>query len=89
MHPDIGAVYLTSPNMEGLVANYHEIRQILGDILLIVDEAHGAHTYFSALMPESALEGGADVMVSSVHKTLGALSASALINVGKNSRIPA
>ena len=21
-HPDIGAVYLTSPNMEGLVANY-------------------------------------------------------------------
>lgn len=28
-------------------------------------------------------------MVSSVHKTLGALSASALINVSKNSRIPA
>jgi len=24
--PTIGAIYLTSPNMEGLVANYQEIR---------------------------------------------------------------
>lgn len=40
-------------------------------------------------MPVGALKGGADVTVSSVHKTLGALSASALINVGKNSRLPA
>jgi len=40
-------------------------------------------------MPEPALKGGADVTVCSVHKTLGALTASALINVSKNSRIPA
>jgi hypothetical protein len=25
-NPEIGAVYLTSPNMEGLIANYSEIR---------------------------------------------------------------
>jgi arginine decarboxylase len=88
-NPDIGAVYLTSPNMEGMVANYQEIRKVLKDTLFIVDEAHGAHSYFSSLMPENSLRGGADVMVCSVHKTLGALSASALINVSKNSRIPA
>lgn len=87
--PEIGAVYLTSPNMEGLVANYQEIRKACQDVLLIVDEAHGAHSYFSKLMPEPALKGGADVAVCSVHKTLGALSASAMINVSKHSRISA
>lgn len=75
--------------MEGLVANYQEIRKACQDVLLIVDEAHGAHSYFSKLMPEPALKGGADVAVCSVHKTLGALSASAMINVSRNSRIPA
>ncbi len=38
-------------------------------------------------MPVGALKGGADVTVSSVHKTLGALVGSALINVSKNSRL--
>lgn len=40
-------------------------------------------------MPVGALKGGANATVCSVHKTLGALSASALINVSKNSRLPA
>lgn len=40
-------------------------------------------------MPVAALKGGADAAVCSVHKTLGALSASALINVAKDSRLPA
>jgi arginine/lysine/ornithine decarboxylase len=40
-------------------------------------------------MPIGALKGGADATVCSVHKTLGSLSASALINVSKNSRLPA
>lgn len=88
---DIGVVYLTSPNMEGLVADYAAIRQVCepGNVLLIVDEAHGAHCYFNKNMPVGALKGGADATVMSVHKTLGALSASALINVSKNSRLPA
>jgi arginine decarboxylase len=40
-------------------------------------------------MPVGALRSGADATVCSVHKTLGALSASALINVAKDSRLPA
>ena len=40
-------------------------------------------------MPVGALKGGADATVCSVHKTLGSLSASALINVSINSRLPA
>ena len=57
------------------------------NVLLIVDEAHGAHCYFNKNMPVGALKGGADATVMSVHKTLGALSASALINVSKNSKL--
>jgi arginine/lysine/ornithine decarboxylase len=89
--PEIGVVYLTSPNMEGLVADYHGIRQVCTprDVLLIVDEAHGAHFYFNKNMPLGALKSGADAAVCSVHKTLGALSASALINVAVDSRLPA
>jgi len=89
--PEIGVVYLTSPNMEGLVADYPAIRQACqpGNVLLIVDEAHGAHFYFNKSMPVGALKSGADATVCSVHKTLGALSASALINVSINSRLPA
>lgn len=98
--PDIQAVYLTSPNMEGLVANYPEIKSVLKahsevhcsvdqPVLLIVDEAHGAHSYFSKQMPNSALKGGADAAVCSVHKTLGAITASALINVAQGSRLSA
>jgi arginine/lysine/ornithine decarboxylase len=89
--PEIGAVYLTSPNMEGLVADYQGIRQVCTprDVLLIVDEAHGAHFYFNKNMPLGALKSGADAAVCSVHKTLGALSASALINVAIDSRLPA
>jgi arginine decarboxylase len=89
--PEISVVYLTSPNMEGLVADYAAIRQVCepNNILLIVDEAHGAHFYFNENMPVGALKSGADATVCSVHKTLGALSASALINVAKNSRLSA
>lgn len=51
---------------------------------MIVDEAHGAHSYFNPKsMPQTALKGGADAAVCSVHKTLGALTATALINVAK------
>ncbi len=47
-HPDVYAIYLTSPNYEGLTANYEEIRDICADKVLIVDEAHGAHFYFNS-----------------------------------------
>lgn len=40
-------------------------------------------------MPKGALKAGVDATVCSIHKTLGALSASAMINVSYNSRLPA
>lgn len=87
--PEIDAIYITSPSFEGLVAEYSKIRDVIGHRYLLVDEAHGASFYFSDALPSAALANGADVTVCSVHKTLGSISATALINVSKTSRIPA
>ena len=92
LHPDADAVYLTSPTFEGLLCNYKEIREAIGpDRSLIIDEAHGSHLYFNTEDSDTlrgALQSGVvDLCVTSVHKNLGSLSGTALINVGKHSRI--
>eukprot|EP00347_Sterkiella_histriomuscorum_P012212 403369465 len=91
-HPDLDAVYLTSPNHEGLACNYEEIRQAIGDyIMLIIDEAHGSHFYFKKdLKCKAALNQNMrciDAAVTSIHKNLGGLSATALINLSYGSRL--
>ena len=47
---------------------------------LIVDEAHGAHLGFHPYFPESAVRCGADVVVQSTHKTLPAMTQTALLH---------
>ncbi len=89
LHKDIDAIYLTSPNYEGLSTNYAKIRAKYHDKAFIVDEAHGAHFYFNSKMPPGAMQSGVDVVTNSVHKSLGGLNATALIHVGKNSLINA
>ena len=39
------------------------------NMIVIVDEAHGAHYYFSSKGPKSAMECGADISSVSMHKT--------------------
>ncbi|CDW72033.1 orn lys arg major domain containing protein [Stylonychia lemnae] len=79
--PDIEAIYLTSPNHEGFQCNYQEIRNVMGDSrILVIDEAHGSHYYFSKdLKHKSALNSGdkvVDAVVTSIHKNLGGLTTS-------------
>jgi lysine decarboxylase len=57
--------------------------------VLIVDEAHGAHlTFFNkfdpADMPKSAGNSGADIVITSIHKTLASLTQSALLNLNSD-----
>ena len=49
---------------------------------LVVDEAWGAHLRFSPLLPASALECGADLVLSSAHKIVGSLTQSAILHLG-------
>lgn len=80
-------MYLTSPNYEGLSADYESIKALCKDKIVIVDEAHGAHFYFNDKFPRPAISSGIDVVTNSVHKSLGGLNATALLHVGKNSTI--
>src|SRR5262249_50620624 len=49
-------------------------------LVVIVDEAHGAHFHFHDQLPRSAMSCGADLAAVSIHKTGGALTqASALL----------
>ncbi|MDG8483821.1 arginine decarboxylase, partial [Streptococcus pneumoniae] len=44
------------------------------DVVVLVDEAHGAHFVLGGAFPPSALSYGADVVVQSAHKTLPAMT---------------
>lgn len=81
--PDAAGLILTSPTYEGVVSEIKEIAGYLHDKnkILIVDEAHGAHFVFSDYFPESAVKAGADLVVNSLHKTLPALTQSALLHI--------
>lgn len=82
-HPDIEAVMITSPTYEGIVSDVKEIAGIAHQhgVPLIVDEAHGAHFSMHEELPESAVIQGADVVIQSMHKTLPALTQSALLHL--------
>lgn len=82
-HPDAGFVFLTSPNYFGLCSDIARIAEIVhaAGNYLIVDEAHGAHFGFSPLLPQSALQQGADIVIQSAHKTLPAANQCALIHL--------
>ena len=79
---DIQAVVITSPSYDGIVSDIAKIAQIVHrhGIPLIVDEAHGAHFAFHQDFPASALELGADVVIHSLHKTLPAMTQTALLH---------
>ena len=83
---DVQAVIITSPTYEGIVSEVREIAAFLHEkgIPLIVDEAHGAHFRFSEEFPESAVEAGADLVINSIHKTLPALTQTALLHISGN-----
>ena len=82
-HSEAKAVLLTSPNYYGAVSDIAGIAKTVHEhgCILLVDEAHGAHFPFSPLLPDSAVRCGADMVVQSVHKTLGALSGGALLHI--------
>ncbi len=45
-----------------------------------MDEAHGAHFHFSNYFPTSAAELGADLVIQSFHKTLPAMTQTAVLH---------
>ena len=80
---DIKAVLITSPNYYGLCTDVEAISKVCHrhGVVLLVDEAHGAHLGFSELLPPSALSCGADAVSQSTHKILGALTQCSMLHI--------
>lgn len=76
-------VILTSPTYEGRISELKAIADYLHEqnIPLLVDEAHGAHLSLHPAFEGSAVAAGADLVVQSLHKTLPALTQTALLHV--------
>lgn len=81
----VAAVLVTSPTYEGILS---EIRQIADEVhkenaIFIVDEAHGAHLNFMSgrEREKTAVLNGADLVIQSLHKTLPALTQTALLHI--------
>lgn len=81
--PEITAVVVTSPTYEGVISDVAGISAVCRahGATLIVDEAHGAHlAFFPGTEGLSALRNGADIAVQSLHKTLPALTQTAVLH---------
>lgn len=85
-NPDIQAMLLTSPTYDGMVSDIEAIAEVAHDyrVPLIVDEAHGAHLGFHEYFPASAISHHADLVIQSLHKTMPALTQTALLHRNGN-----
>ena len=76
------AVYLTSPDYLGMVADIRNLAEVCHryGVLLAVDNAHGAYLKF---LPESLhpMDLGADICCDSAHKTLPVLTGGAYLHL--------
>ena len=79
------AVYITSPDYLGGMANVRKLADICHahGTLLAVDNAHGAYLRF--LSPSlHPMDLGADICCDSAHKTLGVLTGGAYLHISKH-----
>ncbi|PWI57531.1 aminotransferase class I/II-fold pyridoxal phosphate-dependent enzyme [Sulfoacidibacillus thermotolerans] len=81
--PSCKTLIVTSPTYYGAASDLAAIVKLAhqNDVLVIVDEAHGAHFSFHADLPTSAVQVGADLVIHSAHKMLGAFTQSGLLHV--------
>ncbi len=83
--PEAVAAMIVSPTYFGAVADVSGLAEVAHarGVPLVADEAWGAHLRFSSALPVSALECGADVVLSSTHKIAGSITQSAILHVGE------
>lgn len=82
-HPDAKAVLVINPTYFGISADLKKIVDIAHSyhVPVLVDEAHGIHIHFHEDLPLSAMQAGADMAATSVHKLGGSMTQSSVLNV--------
>jgi arginine/lysine/ornithine decarboxylase len=80
-NPDAKAIFLLNPSYYGFAINLKDIVNLAHrhGIAVLVDEAHGAHLPFHKELPYHSMAVGADISVTSLHKTGGALTQSSVL----------
>jgi len=83
--PEAKALIITSPNYYGVATDLQKISELIhaARMILLVDEAHGAHLQFNKNLPVSAMDGGADLSAQSTHKILGSLTQTSMLMLRK------
>jgi arginine decarboxylase len=82
-YPSAKGIFLSNPNYYGMGI---ELSDIANDVhamgmVLLVDEAHGAHFGFHPRVPRHAMSSGADAVVQSTHKMLTAMTMGAMLHL--------
>ncbi|ALC80924.1 MULTISPECIES: aminotransferase class I/II-fold pyridoxal phosphate-dependent enzyme [Bacillus] len=82
-HPDAKGLLVINPTYFGIAADLRQIVKLAHSysIPVLVDEAHGVHIHFHDELPLSAMQAGADMAATSVHKLGGSLTQSSILNV--------
>jgi len=82
-HPDAKALLVINPTYFGIAGDLRSIVRLAHHhgIPVLVDEAHGAHIHFHEDLPISAMQAGADMAATSIHKLGGSLTQSSVLNV--------
>ena len=84
-NPDAKAILVNNPTYYGICSDLKSIVKLAHEhnMLVLVDEAHGAHFYFGDNLPISAMAAGADMAAISMHKTGGSLTQSSILLSGE------
>lgn len=86
LHPDAKGVLVINPTYFGISADLKKIVEIAHsyNVPVLVDEAHGVHIHFHDELPLSAMQAGADLAATSVHKLGGSMTQSSILNMKGN-----
>ena len=84
-HPDAKAILINNPTYYGICSDLRGLTDMAheADMLVLVDEAHGAHLHFTDKLPLSAMDAGADMAAVSMHKSGGSLTQSSILLIGE------
>ncbi len=84
-HPDAQAILINNPTYYGICSDLKGLTEMAhkAGMLVLVDEAHGAHLHFTDKLPISAMDAGADMAAVSMHKSGGSLTQSSILLIGE------
>jgi arginine/lysine/ornithine decarboxylase len=83
-NPDAKALLINNPTYYGICSDVKSIVEMAhgSGMIVLADEAHGAHFYFGEGLPFTAMAAGADLSSVSMHKSGGSLTQSSFLLSG-------